>query len=381
MGMLNALRQFTAPAMAPAIYNVVFISCTLIFVPLFIYLQVEPVMALSVGMLLGGVAQAVAQWPALRREGYRHSWILNPQDPRLREVLALMVPGTLGAAAAQINQLVNTSLATGTAGAAAALGYAFRLMYLPVGIIGVSVATASIPDLARQGAEGAHDAMRETLSWSLRLILMLCVPATLGLMVLSPTIVEVVFERGAFTTQSSELVTTALLFYAPGIIGYSIVKVAAPGFYSLQDTRTPVTVSLITIGTNLGLNVWLNWWISYRGLALGTAIAANLNAGLLLFFLARRLGGLDGARVWRALGKITVASVVMAVAVYYVQLGLHAWLPKPAILPGVVRILGSIGAGLLVLAGAAHVLHISEFREATRRVLSRVRRSSGSIAK
>jgi putative peptidoglycan lipid II flippase len=374
MGMLNALRQFTAPSIAPALYNVVFITCTLVFVPLFLRLNVEPVMALSIGMLLGGVAQAAAQWPNLRRQGYRHSWILNPRDPGLREVLALMVPGTLGAAAAQINQLVNTSLATGTAGAAAGLGYAFRLMYLPVGIIGVSVATASIPDLARQGAEGAHAAMRETLSWSIRLILMLCVPAALGLMVLSPAIVEVVFERGAFDRQSSALVASALLFYAPGIIGYSVVKVAAPGFYSLQDTRTPVIVSLITIGSNLGLNVWLNWWIGFKGLALGTAIAANLNAVLLLFFLSRRLGGLDGAHVWRTFGKIVAASLVMAVAVYFVEAWLHAWLPVPAILPGLVRIFGSIAAGMLVLAGAAHALHITEFREATTRVISRLRR-------
>jgi putative peptidoglycan lipid II flippase len=381
MGMLNSLRQFAAPAMAPALYNVVFITCTLVFVPLFRRLGIEPVTALSIGMLLGGVAQAMAQWPSLRREGYRHQWTLNFRDPALREVLALMVPGTLGAAAAQINQLVNTSLATSADGAAAALGYAFRLMYLPVGIIGVSVATASIPDLARQAAEGAHAAMRDTLSWSLRLVLMLCIPATVGLMVLSPTIVEVIFERGAFDEHSSRLVTTALLFYAPGILGYSIVKVAAPGFYSLQDTRTPVTVSLVTIGANLGLNIWLNWWISYKGLALGTAIAANLNAGLLLYFLSRRLGGLDGAHIWRTAGKIVLASVPMAVAVYFVQSWLHALLPKAQWAPGLLRIAGSIAAGILVLAAGAHVLHITEFREATTRVLAKLRRSSGTIAR
>jgi putative peptidoglycan lipid II flippase len=367
--------------MAPALYNVVFITCTLVFVPLFGQFGIEPVTALSIGMLLGGVTQALAQWPSLRREGYRHQWILNPRDRALRDVLALMVPGTLGAAAAQINQLVNTSLATSADGAAAALGYAFRLMYLPVGIIGVSVATASIPDLARQASEGAHAAMRETLSWSLRLILMLCIPATVGLMVLSPTIVEVIFERGAFDVHSSRLVTAALLFYAPGIVGYSIVKVAAPGFYSLQDTRTPVTVSLVTIGANLGLNIWLNWWISYKGLALGTAIAANLNAGLLLYFLSRRLGGLDGAHVWRTAGKIVLASLPMAVAVHFVQSWLHAWLPAPAFTTGLVRIAGAIAAGILVLAAGAHLLHITEFREATTRVLAKLRRSSGSIAR
>ena len=113
-------------------------------------------MALSVGMLLGGVAQIVAQWPSLRREGYRHQWVLNPRDPGLREVLVLMGPGTLGVAAAQINLFVNTSLATGQDGAVSALGYAFRLMYMPIGIFGVSVATAAIPDLARHAADESH---------------------------------------------------------------------------------------------------------------------------------------------------------------------------------------------------------------------------------
>ncbi len=374
MGMLNALRQFAAPARAPARDNVVFITCTLIFVPLFMQYGIEPVMALSVGMLLGGVAQAAAQWPALRREGYRHSWALNLRDPKVQEVLALMVPGTLGAAAAQINQLVNKSLATAESGAPSALGYAFRLMYLPVGIIGVSVATAAIPDLARQAAEGGQAAMRGTLSWALRLILVLCVPATVGLMVLSPAIVEVIFERGQFDVSSTRLVTTALLFYAPGIIGYSVVKVAAPGFYSLQDTRTPVIVSLVTIGTNLGLNIWLNWLFGFKGLALGTAISANLNAGLLLYLLSRRIGGLEGSRIWLTLGKIIVASLVMGVVVFYVEAWLNSLLPARAIVPGMVRILTSIGVGMAVLTAAAHFLHIEEFREAVGRVTARLRR-------
>ena len=377
MGMLNALRQFAAPAMAPALYNVVFIGCTVVFVPLFAEMGIEPVMALSLGMLLGGVAQAAAQWPALRREGYRHQWILNPRDPALREVLGLMVPGMLGAAAAQINQVVNISLATGASGAATALGYAFRLMYMPVGIIGVSVATAAIPDLARQAHDGDHAAMRETLSWGLRLMLMLCVPAAVGLMVMDDTIVEVLFERGAFGARDTSLVASALFFYAPGVVGYSIVKIASSGFYSLQDTRTPVIVSVVTIVTNLTLSLWLNSQMGFKGLALGTAIAANVNAFLLLFLLARRLNGLDCAHVWRTFGKILVASSVMAVAVYYVEGWLHQLLPAPALAPGMLRILGAIAAGLVVLSGAAHVLRIEEFGQAIRRVLDKLRSAAG----
>jgi putative peptidoglycan lipid II flippase len=371
MGMLNALHRFFMPAFAPAMYNVIFIACTIVFVPVFTAIGVMPVMALSMGMLLGGVAQIVAQWPTLRREGYRHAWILDPREPGLREVLVLMGPGTLGVAAAQINLLVSTYLATNEPGAVAALQYAFRLMYMPIGIFGVSVATAAIPDLARHAARGAHDDMRNTLSWGLRLMLMLSVPATLGLMVLSAPIVELIFQHGQFGARSTGATSAALLFYAPGIVGYSIVKIASPSFYSLRDARTPVITSLVTILSNLVLNVWLDRVMGFRGLALGTAIAANINAGLLLLLLSRRLGGLDTARVVRSFVKILLASLVMAGVVWWTEARLHALLPAAAVGPRALRVGVSIAAGLGTLAVMAAVLRIEEFRQALQRVLSR----------
>jgi putative peptidoglycan lipid II flippase len=270
-------------------FNVVFILCTVVLVPVFERVGVPTVMALSAGMLLGGLAQVVVQWPVLRQEGYRHQWILDPRDRGVREVLILMGPATLGLAAAQINMLVSTSLATGQDGAAAALGYAFRLIYVPIGIVGVSVATAAIPELAGHAASAALKEMRATVSWSLRLMLMLSVPAVVGLMALSGPIVELLFERYQFGPQSRALVADALFFYAPGILGYSAVKIASPGFYSLKDARTPATVSAISIVVNLVLNLWLNSTrLQFLGLALGTAIAANVNAGLLLAADRRR---------------------------------------------------------------------------------------------
>ncbi len=376
MGMLNALRRFFVPAMSPALYNVVFIACIVILVPVFTHLGVRPVMALSAGMLLGGIAQILAQWPLLRREGYRHEWVLNPRDPSLREVLILMGPGMLGVAAAQINLFVNTSLATGQDAAVSALGYAFRLMYMPIGIFGVSVATAAIPDLARHAADEAHHDMRTTLSWGLRLMLMLSVPATVGLMVLAPSVVELLYQRGKFDATSTVLTAQALLFYAPGIVGYSIVKIAAPSFYSLKDARTPVIIGVISVLTNLGLNIALNSVMGFRGLALGTAIAANVNAVLLLVMLSRRIGGIDGMRVGRSLVKISLASAVMGLTAYYADAWLHGHLPHAMmgtlLVSRLARVLGAIGAGVGTLALAAWVLHIEEFRQALQRVVSRI---------
>jgi len=377
MGMLNALRRFFMPAFAPAMYNIVFIVCTIVFFPIFRRIGIMPVMALSVGMLAGGVAQIVAQWPGLRREGYRHQWTLDVRDQGLREVLILMGPGTLGVAAAQVNLLVNTQLATNEAGAAAALGYAFRLMYMPIGIFGVSVATAAIPDLARHAARDALPEMRRTLSWGLRLMLMLSVPATVGLMVLARPIVELIFQRRQFTAESTMATAASLLFYAPGIIGYSIVKIASPSFYALRDARTPVIVSVVTILANLGLNIWLNHVMGFRGLALGTAIAANINAGLLLYLLARRLDGIEAPRVLVSFLKITAASAGMALAAYYVDAWLAAHLPARLLgrpdVPRALSVFGGIGAGVGVLTAAAALLRIEEFSQATQRVLARFR--------
>ena len=374
MGMLNALRKFFIPSTAPTMFNVVSILSTLIFVPLFMQWGIEPVMALSIGLLGGGMAQIAIQLIAVRREGYRHQWLLDLRDPDLREMLMLMGPATLGLAAAQINNYINTSIATGESGAATALGYAFRLMYMPIGILGVSVATVAIPELARHATDHKLDSMRTTVSWGVRMMLMLCVPATVGLMVLATPIVELLFERGTFTAENDTWkVAGALLYFALGVVGYSVVKIASPAFYALKASRIPVLVSLTTIGTNLGLNLWLNSVMGFRGLALGTAITANINAGLLMWLLSRKIGGTDASRIAVAFGKIVIASLLMGAASYGTEYWLHDVVQGEWWGPRLVRVMAAIAAGVAVLAGAAHLLRIDEFRAALGRVLARVR--------
>ena len=378
MGMLNALKRFAAPAAAPALYNVVFIVCIVAFYPLFRSMGIDPVMSLSAGMLLGGLAQIVAQWPGLRREGYRHSWSIDFRNPHLREMLLLMGPATLGAAAAQVNLLVNTKFATSAEpGAVSVLNYAFRLMYMPVGIIGVAVATAAIPDLVRHAATKSFNDMRATFSWGMRLMLMLSVPATVGLMVLAAPIIQLIFERKNFGPNDTAAVASALFYYAPGIVGYSIVKLASPSFYSLRDARTPVVISVVTIAVNLVLNWWLVGQMGFKGLALGTSIAASVNAGLLLMFLARRIDGVDGARIGTAIVKIAIASVAMGAAAWGAERGLHALLPAEILgtveIERAVRVFAAVGAGIAALAAASWVLRIEEFRQATDRVVRRLR--------
>jgi putative peptidoglycan lipid II flippase len=333
-------------------------------------------------MLLGGLMQIVVQIPLLRGEGYRHQFVLHPRDPGLREVLLLMGPGTIGVAAAQVNLFVNTSLAThAETGAVSWLTWAFRLMYLPIGIFGVSVATAAIPDVSRHAAAGDTDGMRQTLSLGFRLMLMLSVPATVGLMVLSQPIMALLFQWGRMTEHDTVMSAAALTLYAPGLIGYSVVKLASPSFYALRDARTPVTISVVSIAVNLVLNLWLFRVMGFLGLALGTALAATVNAALLLVLLSKRINGVDAPRLWRAFLKITAASAVMAVVVYAVDTWIMVNLPERLLFPGRtgialargLRVFGGIGIGLAVLAVTAHALHIEEFRTAMQRVMRRLR--------
>ena len=244
MGMLNSLHRFFIPAVSPAMFNVGSIVCTIGLAPVMPLLGWPVIMAPAIGVLVGGFGQMAVQWPSLRREGYRYRPELDIGDEGLRRVLALMGPGVVGLAAVQINLFVNSILATGEGtSAVSALSYAFRLMYMPIGIFGVSIATAVVPVLSRQAARSDAAGMRETVSNGLRMMLMLNVPATIGLMVLATPIVALIFEHGAFTPAHTAATAAALAFYAPGLVGYSAVKIAVPSFYALRDSRTPAIVS------------------------------------------------------------------------------------------------------------------------------------------
>lgn len=374
MGMLNGLRRFFVPAMSPALLNVCFIASTALLTPLFMQYGIEPALALAIGMLTGGLAQVLAQVPAIRREGYRHSWSFDARDPGVREVLLLMGPGTIGVAAAQVNLFVNTMLATAEPGAVAALQYAFRMIYMPIGIIGVAIATAAVPEIARHAAAQSFDGMRRTLSSGIRMMLMLSVPATVGLMVLARPIIALLFERGEFDATSTSITAAALSFYAPGIVGYSVVKIAAPCFYAMKDARTPIAISLLTIAVNLVLNLTLYAVMGFTGLALGTAIAANVNALLLLVLLARRIDGVEAPRLAWALARITLASLVMGAAALWLDGWLRGVLPGASFWVRGVRVGLTIGASMGVLAAAAWLLRIDELRQAAARIRARLGR-------
>jgi putative peptidoglycan lipid II flippase len=204
-------------------------------------------------------------------------------------------------------------------------------------------------------------------------MLMLNVPATIGLIALANPIIALLLERGKFAPHDTAATAAALMFYAPGLVGYSAVKIASPSFYSLRDSRTPVTVSVISVLANLALNLTLVHWLGYRGLALGTAFAAIFNAGILLWLLRDRIGGIDGRRITIAFLKILIASIAMGLAARFAVGWLEHAVSGSSTIVRALRVGTAIGIGIAVLVASARLLRIAEFDEAFSRVLRRLR--------
>jgi putative peptidoglycan lipid II flippase len=377
MGMLNSLHHYFIPALSPAMFNVMTILSAFALVPVLAQLGVAPITAIAIGTTVGGVAQLALQWPALRREGYRYRPAVDWHDEGLRRVLLLMGPGTIGMAATQVNLLVNTQLATGQGqGAVSWLSYAFRLMYLPIGLFGVSIATATLPTVSRQVAEKNLTAVRDTMTRSISLMLMLNVPATIGLIVLAVPIVRVIFEHGRFTAYDTTATATALQFYTLGLVGYSIVRIASPVFYALGRNRVPVVVGVMAVLVNAGLNYTLVrvMGYGYASLAFGTSIAALFNAIVLFTLLRGSLGGLNGRQLAGTSARIVVASIAMGVAAIAADRYLPTLIAQPGLMWEILRLGATIAIALGVLAAAAWALRIREFNESVDMVLRRLRR-------
>jgi putative peptidoglycan lipid II flippase len=378
MGMLNSLHHYFVPALAPAMFNVATILCAFLLVPIMSSVGWPPIMAIAVAVIIGGFGQIAVQWPPLVREGFRYRPVLDLTEPGLRRVLLLMGPGTIGLAATQINIFVNTLLATsqGT-GAASWLTYAFRLIYLPIGLFGVSIATAVLPAAARHAAIEDRAAIRETVSRGLSLMLTLNVPATFGLVALGIPIVRLLFERGQFSPDDTAATAAALQFYALGLVGYSTARITSPVFYALGESRTPVMVGIVSVAVNLVASIALVRPIGFLGLALGTSLAALTNGGLMLLLLGRRLHGVNGARLASTLLRVVLASLLMAAAAIAVENTLDRFAPDRSAIMQAARLTATIGVSLATLVISAKVLRIQEFDESITFVRERARKLLG----
>jgi putative peptidoglycan lipid II flippase len=381
MGMLNAQSRFTAPALAPALFNV---GAILVGAWLWATGKGPRAAAVgwSVGTLVGGAMQLAAQWPSLRALGFR----LRPRfgsaalaDPGIRRIGRLMGAAVIGLSATQVNILVNTIFASHEVGANTWLQMAFRLMQLPLGVFGVAIATVAGASVAQRVAAGDMNGVRDTMGSAMRLVAFLNVPAAVGLIVLAHPIISLVYEHGRFGGADAAATADALVFYAVGLYGYSAVKVFAPAFYALDEARIPVVGSVVGMVSNVILVLALHPILGFRGIALGTALAATANFAVLAMAWKWRHGGLGEAGIYRQLARTLAAAAVMTGVVVATRWALAPILPPGGMSRQAPLALVPIATGAVAYFLAAKALGVKELEEVASAL--RRRRRGAAVAR
>jgi putative peptidoglycan lipid II flippase len=362
MGMLNAKQRFGIPASASMMFNIGSIVGGLGFAywldPKF---GPNAMVGMSIGTLIGGASQWLIQVPSLRRVGYRYRFIVDWRDESFRQVLRLLAPSVLGVAAVQINVFVNTWFASFFGdGAVTYLNCAFRLMQFPIGVFGVAIGVATLPTVSAHAARGDTEQFRSTVARSIRLAFFLCIPAACGLAVLARPIIAVLYEHGRFDAAAAEQTMWCLRAYAIGLAGYAAIKVIAPTFYALGDSRTPALVSLGSIFVNAALCYVFSMALGLRapGLALSTSCVALINFALLLALMRRKIARMETRALLRSLARIVVASAVMSAAAYATHAALAA--------NRYADMAGSFAVAVIVFAAFCRLLRIEEFGDLVR---------------
>ena len=382
MGMLNAKSVFGRPAMASSFFN---IGSIVGGVSLGYWLDPtfgpRALIGLAIGTLIGGALQLAVQLPPLRRLGYRYTADFQWRDPGVSAILGLMGPSVIAASTTQLNVLANSIFASTLGdGAIFWLAIAFRLMQLPLGLFGVALGTVTLPLLSRLVVAGQMIAFRAELARALRLMFLLTIPSTIGLMILAEPIMSVVYQHGKFTAADAAQAGGALRFYAIGLAGYAALKVLVNAFYALDRRKTPMFVSFFAVAMNLLFN-WIftfqmHW--GHLGLAFSTGCVATFNFVVLYVLMYRQLDGLESGRMAVLLAKAAIAGAALAGVCWAATHWLLADWPNQAFLPKVAALLATVTVGGAVFAAAGLLLRIEELQELIAMVQRRVRRGRPS---
>ena len=319
-GILNTWKRFVVPAATPVLLNVSMIAAAALGAPFFKNMGWDPIMALAVGVMVGGALQLGIQIPALRRLGLlpKVSWRMGQwraawAHEGVKRILALMAPALLGVGVAQLSLLINTQIASHLqTGSVSWLSYADRLMEFPTALLGVALGVVLLPQLSAAQAQGNAERFSDLIDWGLRWVVLLAIPSAVGLLIFAEPLVAVLYHYGAFQARDVVQTAWALRGYGVGLLGLIAIKVLAPGFYARQDIRTPVRIAVVVLVFTQLMNwVWVPW-IGHAGLALSIGLGAMLNAGWLAWGL-RRQGSYRPSAGWgKFFLKVLVASLVLA---------------------------------------------------------------------
>ncbi len=316
MGVLNSHQKFFIPALTPALYQIGMIFGVVVLSPSM------GIFGLAWGVLIGAAFHLILQLPLLFKQKAVYTPSLSLESAEVREVARLMGPRLLGVAIVQLNFWINVRLAsTMPEGSVTAIQFAFTLMLMPQAAIAQSIATASLPTFSAQVAKNKLGEMRDSLSATLRGILLLSIPASLGLILLRTPIITLIYQRGEFTSYSTKLVAWALLWYAIGLVGHAMVEILARAFYALHDTKTPVLIGIAAMSLNVIFSYAFSYffiqrgWMPHGGLALANTLATGLEMVGLILIMRKRLNGLNGKQIGSGLGKALIAGAVMIGAI------------------------------------------------------------------
>lgn len=363
-GVLNTYRRFSVPALGPPLSNLVAIAVGGGLVMAGASIETAAT-GWAIALLGGGLVSVAVQLPALRRVGLGLRPTLAIRHPELRSMLAQVGTAAIGLAAVQVNIFIATQLASGLEeGSVAALNYAFRLAYLPIGVIGIAIATVTSVDVSARLASGERDHASRDLAGSLRLTAFLALPSAVALWVLAEPIVRLIYEYDQFTPEDTALASVALRGYGAGLLFYGVTKVQVPVCYALSSVRLPVFGSIVAM---VGFTIWATTTterLGVFGLALGTSIAALINCGLLAFGLQRRLGGLG--TVWRGIILSGVLSGAMGLALTALLPVLDGWWGHEGMLDRGATVGVSILVGFAIVIGGGRALRLAEASEVLR---------------
>lgn len=367
MGILNSHQKFFIPALAPSMYQIGMIFGVLVLSPsMGIY-------GLAWGVLIGALLHLILQVPSLISLGLHYTPSLGLKLPAVHEVARLMGPRLLGVAVVQLNFWINTRLASGhPEGSVTGIVVAFALLLMPQAAIAQSIAIAAMPTFSAQFALGKLNEMRHSLANSLRGVLLLSLPASLGLILLRKPIIVLLYQRGEFDARSTELVAWALLWYAIGLVGHSVVEIVSRAFYALHDTKTPVFVGIGAMSLNVVFSYAFSalflriGWLPHGGLALANSLATALEMIVLLYLMRGRLNGLEGRTLLQGGIQATAGTAVMSLVLW-------VWVHQTTNLPNWQVAIGGLIIGASLYALAMLVMNVKEARSVTKAIQGRLK--------
>ncbi len=386
MGILNSHEHFAAPAIAPVLWNVFIIGAIVLLAPK------VGVTSLAIGVTLGSLVQFVFQVPFLRGRGSAYSLTLDWRHPGVKQVGALLVPVILSLAALDINAVIDTRFAsTLITGSVASLGYAQRLWMLPLGLFAIAISTVLFPTLSKQAALDNIKEMRDSLSLGIRVIFLIVLPASVGLMVLGIPIVRLLLEHGRFSPRDTIFTASALFHYSVGLFAAGELYIINRAYYSLKDTRTPMIVA----GVAIIINYFGDWFLmnylpalaklahlpsslsylglAHGGIALSTSVVCVFNFLVLVFILRSRLNGVDGRKMVSSGLRVLISSIALGLAAFY-GWSLAAHFVGVSKMGQALAVFVAILAGVIVYIGLLLLLRVEEVKTIIELARERVRK-------